>query len=259
MFRICFLIGLGSLLFMALEVRGSLSPDSTLCDQTQVAELTDDVLTKDTTLRVKPRITWAFNLDFRNSIVSKEIVNVWGVNSGIVFGRKRHQLTLGYYWLTYATQLRLINWQRNAAQRINLGYYTKTDLWFVSLLYWPNLINNKRWVLSTPTEIGAGQAYAIPTDLRTEQPVDRSKRDFFVPVQVGLYAQWKATRWVGISTQLGYRYSVFRSDINLNFNAPYYSVGATLFSTFWVDLWRAVRHKERISPLRPPVSRPKVI
>ncbi|WP_019990419.1 hypothetical protein [Rudanella lutea] len=204
--------------------------------------------------RPRPAITWAFNLDFRNSFIMRHPVNVWGVNSGITFGRKRHHLTLGYYWLTYANQLRLINWRRDAVQRVNLGYYTRTDVWFMSLLYWPNLIHNKRWILSTPVEVGAGKALALPTTLGTDQEAPRTQSGFFVPVQVGLYSQWKATRWVGLSTQVGYRYA-FHSAQSVPFNGAYYSFGATVFPAFWTDLWRAIRHKERISPFRDPISR----
>jgi hypothetical protein len=243
--RPVYLIAILLLSLLTNVSRGSCMPDSL------AVQLPDTTYFQN---RPKPTITWAFNLDFRNSIIEKEVVNVWGINSGIQFGRKRHQLTVGYYWLTYATHLRLINWKRDAAQRINLGYYTKTDLWFANLLYWPNIINNRRWVLSTPVEIGAGKAYSLSTDLATNEPLDRTRRDFFVPVQVGVYGQWKATRWVGFSTQVGYRYSIIQTDINSNFNGPYYSFGATVFATFWKDLWRAVRHKERISPFRPPVA-----
>lgn len=213
---------------------------------------TDSLLIVDSAKNVRPIVKQAFNLDFRNSFLKQQPVNVWGVNAGIQFGAKRHELTLGYYWLSYATYLRLIDWRRNAAQRINLGYYTRTDLWFISLLYWRNITNNQRWVISVPVEIGGGVAYALPHDLRQDNPIDRTKRDFFIPIQVGTYAQWKATRWVGVSAQLGYRYSIFRSDIKQNFNGTYYSVGVTVYPALFIDLWKAITKKARISPIHPP-------
>jgi hypothetical protein len=200
-------------------------------------------------------ITFAFNLDFRDSFLERQPVNIWGVNAGISFGPKRHQLTLGYYWLAYATYLRLIDWRRQAARRINLGYYTRTDLWFLSLLYWWNITNNKRWMISIPAEIGGGVAYALPLDLRREIQIDRSRHDFFVPIQVGAYAQWRATRWIGLSSQIGYRYSVFQTAINQNFNGVYYSVGLTIYPALATDIWRFLTKKDRISPIRPPRPR----
>lgn len=215
------------------------------------------VASADSARPARPLVSFAFNLDFRDSFLQRQHVNVWGINAGIEFGPKRHQLTLGYYWLTYATYLRLIDWRREAARRINLGYYTQTDLWFMSLLYWWNMANTRRWMVSIPVEIGGGVAYALPRDLRQNVQVDRSSRDFFVPLQVGAYAQWKATRWVGFSTQIGYRYSVFQTDINQHFDGVYYSVGITLYPALPKDLWRFVTRKDKISPLHPPQPRHK--
>ncbi len=217
--------------------------------------LPSDTLKTDTTRRLKAYLAPAFNLDFRNSFLEKQHVNVWGINAGIEFGLKKHQLTLGYYWISYATYLKLIDWRRDAARRINLNYYTRTDMWFVSLLYWRNIINDRRWMISVPVEVGGGVAYAIPRDLRQDQPINRTRRDFFVPVQAGAYAQWKATRWVGLSVQIGYRVSVFQTAIDQNFNGSYYSVGATIYPALATDIWRFIRHKDRISPVHPPRPR----
>lgn len=226
----------------------SATPADTLIAPNQRGE----VAVADSTQPVHKRITFAFNLDFRDSFLERQPVNVWGINAGIEFGAKRHQLTLGYYWLAYANYLRLIDWRRDAARRINLGYYTRTDLWFLSLLYWWNLTNNRRWMVSLPVEVGGGVAYALPVDFRREVQIDRTRRDFFVPVQVGAYAQWKATRWIGFSSQVGYRYSVFQTDISQHFNGVYYSIGVTIYPALATDIWRFLTKKDRISPIRPP-------
>ncbi|WP_460970434.1 hypothetical protein [Spirosoma migulaei] len=202
-----------------------------------------------------PALKPAFNLDFRDSFLESQHVNVLGVNAGFTYGRKRHQVTLGYYWINYATYLRLIDWRRNAAQRINLAYYTRTDMWFTSLMYWWNLTNNKRWLVSLPVELGGGVAYALPLNLSQNVQVDRSRRDFFVPLQIGAYGQWRATRWVGLSAQIGYRISVFQTAINQNFNGSYYSIGVSIYPALATDIWRWVRKKDRISPLHPPQPR----
>ena len=197
----------------------------------------------------------AFNLDFRDSFLESQHVNVLGINAGFTYGRKRHQLTLGYYWINYATYLRLIDWRRNAAQLINLNYYTRTDMWFISTMYWWNLTNNKRWLVSVPVELGGGVAYALPLNLSQNVQVDRSRRDFFVPLQIGAYGQWRATRWVGLSAQVGYRISVFQTAIDQNFNGSYYSIGISIYPALATDIWRWVRKKDRISPLHPPQPR----
>lgn len=203
----------------------------------------------------RPKLKPAFNLDFRDSFLESQHVNVWGINAGIEYGTKRHQLTLGYYWINYATYLRLIDWRRDAARRINLDYYTRTDMWYLSLLYWWNMTNNKKWMISLPVEVGGGVAYALPTNLNKGTPIDRTHRSFLVPAQVGVYGQWKATRWVGLSAQVGYRISVFQTAIDQNFNGSYYSIGVTIYPALATDVWRWVRKKDRISPLHPPQPR----
>lgn len=212
----------------------------------------DSLAPADTVASAHPKIKPAFNLDFRDSFLERQHVNVLGVNAGIEFGVKRHQLTLGYYWISYATYLRLIDWRRDAARRINLNYYTRTDMWYVNLLYWWNMTNNKKWMVSIPVELGGGVAYALPTNLSKETPIDRTHRSFLVPVQVGVYGQWKATRWVGLSAQVGYRVTVFQTAIDQNFNGSYYSIGLTIYPALATDVWRWVRNGDRISPIHPP-------
>ncbi|WP_375444050.1 hypothetical protein [uncultured Fibrella sp.] len=212
----------------------------------------DSILPADTLRSGRAKTTFAFNLDFRDSFLERQHVNVWGVNAGIEFGHKRHQLTLGYYWLSYATYLRLIDWHRDAAKLVNLNYYTRTDLWFVNAQYWMNITNNRHWMVSFPMEVGGGVAYAIPHALRQDIQIDRTQRSFFVPLQVGAYTNWKATRWAGLSVQIGYRYSIFQTDIDQNFNGMYYSIGVTVYPALATDVWRFLTKKDRISPVHPP-------
>ncbi|AUD01576.1 hypothetical protein [Spirosoma pollinicola] len=212
----------------------------------------DSLAPADTTRPVRFHIRPAFNLDFRDSFLEKQHVNVWGINAGIEFGPRRHQLTIGYYWINYATYLHLIDWRRDAARRINLNYYTRTDLWFVSTQYWWNLINNKRWMVSFPAELGGGVAYALPLNLTQNNPIDRTRKSFFVPLQVGGYAQWKASRWAGLTAQVGYRISIFQTDIDQNFNGSYYSIGISIYPALLTDIWRWVKTGDKISPLHPP-------
>ncbi len=215
------------------------------------------MVVEDTLLPSHHPIKAVFNLDSRSSFIQRQPVNIWGVNAGIAFGAKRNQLTLGYYWMSYAAYIKLINWRKEAAHRINLDYYTRTDLWFMSLLYWWNLKNSTHWMISLPLEVGGGLAYAMPHDLMKDQPIDRTTRHFFAPVQMGLYVQWKATRWVGFGVQGGYRYSVFQTDLDQHFNGTYYSIGMTIYPALLKDSWRWIKHKERISPFHPPLPAQK--
>lgn len=184
--------------------------------------------------RPPAKLTYTINWDARSSLIDNKIVNIWGVNSGIRFGYKRHELTLGYYWLTFNSLLRLIDLRRDAAQRINLEFYTKTDLYFFSLMYWPNIIENRKWRFSIPIEIGIGATQSTDRRLLNDLQLWR-RRDFFMPAQAGLFLKWKATRWVGLAIQGGYRYAIYQQNVPSSFNGIYYSFGFTTESAVFTD------------------------
>jgi len=188
-------------------------------------------------LQKGPKLMYTLNWDARSSFIDKKYVNIWGVNTGIKFGQKRHELTFGYYWLTFNSFLRLIDFRKNASQLINLGYYTKTDLYFFSLMYFPNIIENKRWRFSIPVELGVGATQSSRNKLLNDLMIWR-RNDIFVPAQVGLFLKWKATRWVGFSAQGGYRYALYQRNLPTNYNGPYYSLGFTMESEIFTDSYQ---------------------
>jgi hypothetical protein len=159
------------------------------------------------------------------------------VNTGIIIGRKRNQITLGYYWLNFNSYQRLIDLRKSAAKRVNLDNYTKTDLYFFSLMYWKNFVNNKRWRISVPIEIGIGATKNKNVGLINEIQIWKRK-DYFMPVQTGLNIGWKATRWVGLSAQCGYRYTPRKKNIPENYNGLYYSFGASVQLALLTDLYK---------------------
>ncbi len=186
---------------------------------------------------LRPRLSYAINWDARSSIIKEQRVNIWGVNTGIILGRKRNQITLGYYWLNFNSYLRLLDLRKSAAKRVNLDYYTKTDLYFFSLMYWKNFINNKRWRVSVPVEVGIGATKNENVGLFNEILIWKRK-DYFVPIQAGVYVGWKATRWGGLSVQGGYRYAMHQKNILENYNGLYYSLGANVQLELLTDLYK---------------------
>jgi len=194
---------------------------------------------KDTTKR-RPKLNYTLNWDARSSVFEKKVVNIWGVNTGIMFGKKRHELTIGYYWLAFNSLLRLIDLRKDASRRININYYTKTDLYYFSLMYWPNVIENSRWRLSMPVELGIGATQSVDNSLLTDLMLWR-RNDFFLPAQAGVYLKWKATRWVGLSVQGGYRYAIYQQNLPTNYNGAYYSFGFTTEAAIFTDSYRWIR------------------
>ncbi|MDJ1479917.1 hypothetical protein QNI16_05425 [Cytophagaceae bacterium YF14B1] len=191
--------------------------------------------------KIKP----VFSLDFRNSTFDYQPVSIWGFNAGIAYGPKEHHVTLGYYWLGYFAEKRLSNLRKNEAIQADASYYNKNDFWFVSLIYWRNILFSERWIVSIPLEVGGGMVNVMPHDVRTDHAIGRSHRDFFVPAQAGVYGQWKATRWIGLSAQIGYRYAVFHTDVKQHFTGIYYSVGAVAYPELFHWVWNRVIHKKK--------------
>lgn len=179
----------------------------------------------DTSGRAVPTISW----DPRISLVDNKRVTVWGVSSGVIFGKKRHHVSLGYYWMNLNSTTRLINLRKEEAKLINLDYYTKTDLFYFNLIYWPNVINSRRFRLSTPVEVGIGATNNEGTSLVNDLQIWKNKQ-YFIPVQAGLYAEWKATRYVGFSIQGGYRYSLFEQNLSKDYSGLYYNFGYNLYT-----------------------------
>jgi len=192
---------------------------------------------KKDSLKLRPKLTYTINWDSRSSFIDKKLVNIWGVNTGIIFGSNRHELTVGYYWLTFNSLSRLIDFRKNASRLINISYYTKTDLYYFSMMYFPNIIENKRWRFSIPVELGIGATQSTDNKLFSDLMIWR-RNDFFMPAQVGMYLRWKATRWVEFSAQGGYRYAIFQQNLPANYNGPYYSIGFSLKSALFIDSYQ---------------------
>ncbi len=204
--------------------------------------------TIDSTIIAKPdtqkvKLSYALNWDGRTSFINKKPVNVWGVNTGIIFGKKRHQMTFGYYWMTYNSFLKLIDFRKDAAKRINLDFYTKTDFAFFSFMYWRNLYDTKRFKVSIPLEVGIGSSTTSKNLLRDDLRMWKRK-DIFIPAQAGLFFKWKATRYVGLMVQGGYRYALFQQSFDHDYDGPYYSFGFTLESAIFEDAWRRIKKKK---------------
>lgn len=205
--------------------------------QAQCFFLADSLVAKDTTKTRRSKLTYAINWDARSSFIDRKFVNIWGINTGVQFGKNRHEITFGYYWLTFNSLLRLIDFRKDAARLINLGYYTRTDLYYFNLMYWPNVIENQRWRLSIPLELGIGATQSADRQLLNDIMIWR-RTDFFLPAQMGVYLKWKATRWVGFSVQGGYRHAIYQQNTPTNYNGAYYSFGISLEKPLFVDSYK---------------------
>jgi hypothetical protein len=202
-------------------------------------------LTPDTTKYTK--LDWTINMDGRSSIANKKFVNIIGINSGIAYGKNRSEITLGYYWVNYNNKQRFIDLRRDRAKLVNVDYYTHTDLYYYNLMYFPYLKYSNRWRISLPVEIGIGTGNVTRNSLKDDILIWK-KKDVFVPIQLGFYVEYKATRYIGFSLMAGYRQSLKAYRLSNEFSGPYYSYGFSFYTdAMGRDLkkWRLKRKEKK--------------
>lgn len=199
----------------------------------------------DSTTANANKIRLFFNFDARGTFIQHKHVNVFGVNAGVSFGEKRNRVTAGYYWLGYNASRRLINWRNLLSQTLNLSYYTATDVRFMNFAYWHTAIRNRRWVLSTPLEIGIGNESTRFRDL-FDGLASGSRKDYFIPIQAGVYGEYRALRWAGLNSQIGYRNALSSGEFRQRFSGFYYSYGVNLYpEAIWKDLKKWNKRKSK--------------
>lgn len=211
----------------------------------QRATIVKDTVSAQGTIAAQNKTRLFFNFDARGTFIQHKHINVFGVNAGITFGEKRNRLTAGYYWLGYNAARRLVNWRKILPNPLNLSYYTATDVRFANFAYWHTAIRNKRWVLSTPLEIGIGNESTRFRDL-FDGVTSGSRKDYFIPLQVGVYGEYRAFRWVGFNSQIGYRNALSSGEFRKRFRGFYYSYGVNLYpEAIWQDFKKWSRKKTK--------------
>lgn len=209
------------------------------------AAVAQDAAASESNTAAQNKVKLFFNFDARGTFIQHKHINVFGVNAGITFGEKRNRLTAGYYWLGYNAARRLVNWRKILPNPLNLSYYTATDVRFANFAYWHTAIRNKRWVLSTPLEIGIGNESTRFRDL-FDGITSGSRKDYFIPLQVGIYGEYRALRWAGINTQIGYRNALSSGEFRERFSGFYYSYGINLYpEAIWQDFKKWSRKKAK--------------
>ncbi|SOE20544.1 hypothetical protein SAMN06298216_1033 [Spirosomataceae bacterium TFI 002] len=164
----------------------------------------------------------------RRTVIENEVYPMRGVHGGIKFGQNRHRLTFAYFWSNLDSDISLLNFGDENANLIDLSSYLKKDLHYYNLMFYPYWVNSKRWKLSTPLEIGVGTSTSSQASIFKEiQPF--RKDQYFVPIQFGAYAEFKALRHFGINYELGYRAILKEKNIPLNLNGIYFGLGANIY------------------------------
>jgi hypothetical protein len=166
--------------------------------------------------------------DFRNSFVLSDLtqfflkstpVTVYGAAAGVEF-RNAHQYTLGFYGLTKNGGRRLANIASNTInERWNLN--------FLNVGYTYTFFDKGKFECRIPLDIGIGKGRISAEDQNKNIVIWRE--GWIVPFQFGFLLDYELTRWVGISSSVGYRKTIKGSIFKRNFDSPYYTFGLSFY------------------------------
>lgn len=187
---------------------------------------------------------WKLHLQSRYSLAEGSLVGLWGGSVGHVWGPYEREITLGYQWLGARGSRQLGHIERKLAQQAGLDSYNATEAGFVNLGYWHIVHNTQRWKFGFPIELGLGKATARPQSLTDDLRFRPTLTSSILPLQVGAYGEWKATRWVGIGLQAGYRQNLIRFEPVESLNAPYARLRILVYPATYGEWWRFIFKKE---------------
>ena len=180
----------------------------------------------------KAKPTFVISTDFRETLVKSTAVLVYGGIMGLRFNDVDFY-SLGYYSLTNSSASKFKG--RNLDQPILVNH--DVSLWFVSAGYSRTVYDGKLFKIDLPLEVGFGKGsdgiYNMDGKL-----LDTKKSTVF-PLQGGVSATVKLTRWFGIRLQGGYRQLFGDSFLKRDYSGLYYAYGLSFdFETIFKDLKR---------------------
>jgi len=156
-------------------------------------------------------------LDSRNSFISADPVNVFGLRYGLSWGKI--SAYTGYYFTSYN--------QGIAGDSIQYKFN------YISSTYEYRLYKTHRFSLTGFAQLGGG----IRTVNHLTNENIANKQQFFMPIEFGAYGSVRFLRYFGVGGGLGTRIALFPGG--RNFSGPIYYLGFTCFpGTLYDDVKR---------------------
>ncbi|MFN5681229.1 MAG: hypothetical protein ACK46H_02585 [Bacteroidota bacterium] len=154
-------------------------------------------------------------LDSRNSFISADPVNVFGLRYGLSWGKI--SAYTGYYFTSYN--------QGIAGDSIQYKFN------YISSTYEYRLYKTHRFSLTGFAQLGGG----IRTVNHLTNENIANKQQFFMPIEFGAYGSVRFLRYFGVGGGLGTRIALFPGG--RNFSGPIYYLGFTAVPwTFYEDV-----------------------
>ena len=161
------------------------------------------------------------------SFIGNKSADVWGFKGGVKVDEK-WRLGLGYNLLSSDIVEQKVLPSEELA-------YAKNDTVKAQLFvrYFPLMAeyihyNEGNWQISTPLQVGYGQSYFQYFDKN-----DNKRRIYkigLVATQLGVNAQYKVLRWVGLTAGVGYRVMLINNkEIDAKMNSPIFAIGIKIY------------------------------
>ena len=161
------------------------------------------------------------------SFIGNKSADVWGFKGGVKVDEK-WRLGLGYNLLSSdIVEQKVLPIEELA--------YAKNDTVKAQLFvrYFPVMAeyihyNEGNWQISTPLQVGYGQSYFQYFDKNDNKR--RIYKKGLVATQLGVNAQYKVLRWVGLTAGVGYRVMLINNkEIDAKMNSPIFAVGIKIY------------------------------
>lgn len=187
------------------------------------------------------------HLDMRTTLSEGKRLRMGGASVGWEWGKNRHETTLGYYWTGNRGRNDLSRLQNLTITTLPTTETMESDLRFLNAGYWLTIKDWPRWKISTPLEIGVGRG-KFTSQSNGEMHVERVQ---IFPLQAAVYGEWKATRWLGLGSHVGYRHYLSSQNHSslAALNGMYYRFRVLLYIQTYYD-WRDFLFRDK--PLASP-------
>jgi hypothetical protein len=205
------------ILFGWLSVLQSQTPDTPaeLPSDTVAWNLRDSI-----TMALAQTPSYSMWFDSRNSFISADPVNVFGLRYGLSWGKI--SAYTGYYFTSYN--------QLNGTDSLQYKFN------YLSSTYEYRLYKTHRFSLTGFAQLGGG----IRTVKNLTNENLANKQQFFMPIEFGAYGSVRFLRYFGVGGGLGTRIALFPGG--RNFSGPIYYLGFTAFPwTFYEDVRRKAK------------------
>lgn len=170
------------------------------------------------------------DFDQRFSFLENQPVNIWGYRIGVMVNDK-FKTGIGGYFLQQNLE------GERKLRRGTLYYEQNRKLYFGTVFYEPFLIRKKLYETSVVLEAGYGKVHLDSLKKFGNNELTKSETQTFIPTGLGLSVNLKIPEikhlhfltYIGINGMIGYRKTVFESDLKYNYDGWYWSIGSAVF------------------------------